>query len=84
MKKVRTLLLTTGSYAITSEVADRIVSAIRCAEQMVRVPIDLYCDGSNPTPVLIMLAHVVGIAEHEEDEMSEEIFENEKVRRLRA
>jgi Ni,Fe-hydrogenase III small subunit len=83
MKVERTLILTSGTYAITDEIATSIVTAIHRGDTMISVPIDLYCDGSNPSPVQLMIRHVVAIVEHERNECDIEI-DNPKVRRLRG
>lgn len=84
MATIVRLILTTGSHFIKSEVATQLIAASERGEKWAKVPVDVYCDGSEPTMMTVMLAHIVAFVDENDPYALDPFPDRANIRYLRA
>lgn len=84
METIVRLILTTGTHFIKSQVAEQLIAAIDRGEKWAKVPVDVYCDGSEPTIMTVMLAHVVAFMDENDSYALDPFPDRANIRYLRS
>jgi len=84
MEQIVRLILTTGTHFIRPKVAAQLLAAIERGEKWAKVPVDVYCDGSEPSIVTIMLTHIVAFMDETDPYALDPFPDRSNIRYLRA